>query len=109
MSDPIENRFQRITARPNPRHGFCIYIDTICQGPVPIVSDEAGRCVIFDTELEAQREIVDDLRIRLHQFLDGEREFEDAITVEEYVVPVVVNAEGVITDDCGRRFGPFAL
>ncbi len=38
--------------------GFCIYLDTVFQGPVPVVSD-GERYVIFSTELEAQREIVD--------------------------------------------------
>ena len=87
------------------RNGFCIYINTFCQGAVPVVSDENGY-VVFETELEAQREIVDNLQIRLQEFLDGYRDYEDAITVEEYVVPVTVNADGTITDECGRCFGP---
>jgi hypothetical protein len=87
------------------RKGFCIYINTFCQGPVPVVSDENGY-VIFETELAAQREIVDNLIFHLQQFLDGEREYEDAITVEEYIVPVTVHADGTITDETGRCFGP---
>lgn len=73
---------------------------------MPVVSDGEGNFVVFRTELEAQREIVDDLQIRLQQFLDGERDFDDAITVEEYVVPVMVHSDGVITDQDGRCFGP---
>jgi len=87
------------------RNGFCIYINTFCQGPVPVVSDENGY-VIFETEVAAQREIVDNLQTQLQMFLDGEREYEDAITVEEYVVPVTVHADGMITDEAGRCFGP---
>jgi hypothetical protein len=87
------------------RNGFCIYIDTFCQGPVPVVSDENGY-VVFETELEAQKEIVHNLLIHLQQFLDGEREYEDAITVEEYVVPVTVHPDGTITDEDGKCFGP---
>ncbi len=89
------------------RDGFCIYIDTLCQGPVPSVSDENGY-VVFETELEAQKEIADFLMTRFQQFLDGERDFDDAITIEEYVVPVVVHADGTITDETGRCFGPRA-
>jgi hypothetical protein len=89
----------------NLRDGFCIYINTFCQGPVPLVSDEDGYCV-FATELEAQKEIVDNQLIRLQQFLDGEREYEDAISVDEYVVPVTVQPDGVIVDEDGRSFGP---
>jgi hypothetical protein len=87
------------------RNGFCIYINTYCQGPVPVVSDENGY-VVFETELEAQKEIVDNQMTRLQQFLDGERDFLDAIETEEYVVPVSVHPDGVITDEDGRCFGP---
>ena len=86
--------------------GFCIYIDTFCQGPVPVVSDENGY-IIFNTELEAQREIVDNQITRFQQFLDGERDYEDAITVEEYVVPVTLHSDGTITDEAGRKFSRF--
>jgi hypothetical protein len=87
------------------RDGYCIYINTFCQGPVPVVSDDKGY-VVFETELEAQKEIVDNQIIRLQQFLDGEREFEDAIEIQEYTVPVTVHSDGVITDKDGNCFGP---
>jgi len=93
-------------ASPNLRTGFCIYIDTFFQGPVPTVSDGDDKYVVFETELEAQKEIADNAMIRLQQFLDGERDFDDAITVEEYVVPVTVHPDGTITDETGNCFGP---
>jgi phosphatidylserine decarboxylase len=93
-------------ASPNLRTGFCIYIDIFFQGPVPIVSDGDDKYVVFETELEAQKEIADNAMIRLQQFLDGERDFDDAITVEEYVVPVTVHPNGTITDETGNCFGP---
>lgn len=94
MSDPNSG---------NLRTGFCICINTFCQGPVPLVSDENGY-VVFETELEAQKEIADYQITRLQQFLDGEREFEDAIETEEYVVPVTVHPDGKIVDEDGRCF-----
>lgn len=90
----------------NLRSGFCIYVNTLCQGPVPVVSDGEDIYVVFDTELAAQKEIADYARTGLQQFLDGERDFDDAITVEEYVVPVTVHPDGVITDEDGNCFGP---
>jgi hypothetical protein len=93
---------------PNLRNGFCIYIDTFFQGPVPVVSDGEGKYVIYQTELEAQREIVEHTIIRLRQFLEGERDFDDAITVEEYMVPVTVHPDGKFTDEDGNCFGPYA-
>lgn len=88
--------------------GFCIYINTLCQGPVPLVTEGKGKYVVFETELEAQREVADYAMTRLQQFLDGERDFDDAITVEEYVVPVTVHPDGTITDADGNCFGPYA-
>jgi hypothetical protein len=90
----------------NLRTGFCIYINTLCQGPLPVVSDGDDKYVVFETELEAQKEIVDNQMTRLQQFLDGERDFDDAITVEEYIVPVTVHPDGTITDEAGNCFGP---
>jgi len=87
------------------QNGFCIYIDTVCQGPVPIWRDDNGY-VVFATELLAQREIADDLILRLQQFLAGERDFDDAMTVEEYIVPVTVRSDGTIVDEEGNCFCP---
>lgn len=87
------------------RDGFCIYINTFCQGPVPLVRDENGY-LVFETELEAQKEIVDYQMTRLQQFLDGEREYEDAIETEEYIVAVTVQSDGKIVDEHGRCFDP---
>jgi hypothetical protein len=92
-------------ASSNRRTGYCIFIDTFCQGPVPLVSDENGY-VVFETELEAQKEIVDNQMTRLQQFLDGERDYEDAIEVEEYFVAVTVQSDGTIVDEKRHYFGP---
>ena len=72
------------------RRGFCIFIDTFFQGSVVSCFDENDKPVVFETLAEAQREIADHMQMRLQQFIDGEREFEDAITCEEYVVEVEV-------------------
>jgi hypothetical protein len=87
------------------RPGFCIYVDTLCQGPVPIERDETGNFVVYAEEIEAQREIADITLERLYQFLAGERDFDDAITTEEYVVPVDVLQDGSVLDEAGRNFG----
>ncbi len=87
------------------RRGFCIYLNTFFQGPTLAVrEDEDGPCV-FATEAEAQREIADFMMTRLQEFIDGGRDFHDAITVEEYVVPVTVLPDGSVVDEDGRRFG----
>jgi hypothetical protein len=90
----------------NLRSGYCIYTRTFFQGPIPTVSDGDDKYVVFETELAAQKEIADYMMTRLRQFLDGERDFDDAITVEEYVVPVTVHPDGTFTDEDGNCFGP---
>ncbi|MEO5913822.1 MAG: hypothetical protein ABIS50_06290 [Luteolibacter sp.] len=91
------------------RKGYCIFVDTLCQGAVPNVKesgpDDVERVCVFPTELEAQREIADYMITRLQQFIDGERDFEDAVTVEEYIVEVDVAQDGTIVDADGNCFG----
>ncbi len=86
-----------------PRQGFCIFMDTVFQGPVPSLSEDDAY-IVFATEREAQLEIADFMMTRLQEFIDGERDFEDATTTEEFVVPVTVHPDGTFTDDRGRRF-----
>jgi len=86
------------------KSAFCIYINTLCEGAVPSVRDARGKPCVFKSELEAQREIADNIIIRLQEFIAGEREFEDAMTVEEYIVPVDVYPDGSTVDADGNYF-----
>jgi len=74
-----------------------IVIDTISEGISPAVYDGQGAPAIFATELEAQREIVDYQMTRLQQFLDGEREFDDAMTVDEFITQVAYTRQAPMT------------
>lgn len=84
------------------KRGFCIFIDTFFQGRIPSCYEGSGnepqKICIFATEREAQLEIVDFMEIRLQEFIDGERDFDDATTVEEYVIEVEVLSDGSIRD-----------
>jgi sugar lactone lactonase YvrE len=90
------------------RKGYCVFIDTLGEGAVPSVRecgpDDSERVYVFQTELEAQREIADFMITRLQQFFDGERDFEDAVTVEEYVTEVDVLPDGTVVDADGNIF-----
>ena len=85
--------------------GYCIFINTICQGRIPAWHDEHLMPVIYPTLEVAQREIADDVMEQLHQFLAGERDFDDAMTVEDYILPVDVLPDGSILDENGNHFG----
>ena len=87
------------------KSAFCIYINTICQGPIPAWRDENGNPVVYQSWGEAQREIAEYLMERLHAFLAGDVEFEDEVTVEDYIVAVDVLPDGSVTDADGNHFG----
>ncbi len=85
--------------------GYAIFCPTVFQGTMPACYDETSYPAVFPTQLEAQREIADTQLIRIQQFLDGEREFDDAIATDEFVLPVVVSPNGSISTEYGRSFG----
>lgn len=93
----------RLTKQPT-RSAYAIFTDTICQGTIVAWHDDNDYPEIYPSELEAQREIADDLIERLRQFMEGERDFDDAITIEDYILPVEVWPDGSVTTKDGRRF-----
>lgn len=89
----------------NSRLAYCIFIDTLFEGTVPSVRGDKDLPCVFTTRLDAEREIVDNMMTRLQEFINCEREFEDAMTVEEYVVEVRVLPDGSVHDAEGNQFG----
>jgi hypothetical protein len=87
------------------KSGYCIFTDTVCEGRIPAWHNEKDLPVVYPTLEAAQREIADDVMERLRQFLEDEREFEDAMTVEDYILPVDVLPDGSILDEDGNCFG----
>lgn len=90
---------------PPTRSGFAIFQHFFFQGVRPACYGADNYPVIFDTELEAQREIADTQLTRIQEFLDGEREFDDAISTEEFILPVDALPDGRIVTKSGRVFG----
>ncbi len=85
--------------------GYCIYVDTVCEGACPVEYNGEGKPFVYSTEAEAQRAIAEYTIERLQQFIAGERDFDDAMTVEEYVVDVDVQPDGSVCDESGQCFG----
>ncbi len=86
------------------RPGYAIFTPTFFQGVMPACY-ENNYPVAFATEHEAQREIADCQLTRIQEFLDGVRDFHDAITTDEFVRPVIVMQDGSISTENGRVFG----
>jgi len=80
------------------RNAYCICIDTLCEGRVPSVRDADGEICLFSTRAEAEHEIADLVITRLQEFVVGERDFENAMTLEEYVVEVDILPDGSVID-----------
>ena len=91
--------------RSPPPSGFCIYVHTLVDGPVPVERNECGNPVVYATRDEAEREIALSVQTRIEEYLHGAREFEDALTVEEFIVDVDVMSDGSIVDSDGGHFG----
>lgn len=85
--------------------GFCIYVNTLIRGPVPVERDIDGFPVVYATQAEAERVIAEDVICRCRQYLDGERTFDDAMTIEEYILRIERRHDGSICDENGRVFG----
>jgi len=83
---------------------FLVCIDTVIEGRVAAVRDGEENPIIFHSLEEAQREIVENMIDRLQEFLDGDRDFEDAICLEEFAVPVSIANDGMITDADGNCY-----
>lgn len=86
------------------RSGYAIFCPTVFQGTMSACYED-DHPVVFATELDAQREIADHQLIRIQQFLNGERDFDDAITTDEFVLPVDVWPGRSITTEDGRVYG----
>jgi hypothetical protein len=101
---PQKNPDRKNPSKDKVEPAFTIYINAFCSGLVAIERDENNLPVAYATEHGAQMEIVDSTILRLEQFLAGERDFDDAITIEEYVVPVDLHPDGSITDEDGNTY-----
>lgn len=84
------------------RSGFCIFINTVFEGPVPVEYDENNCPVLYDNEKEAELQIVEYIEDRLAEFKQGNRDFEDATNVEEYVIRVTHYPDKSLSDEYGR-------
>lgn len=75
---------------------FCIFVTTLCDGPGPVEFDADNKPITYSDRESAERVIAADAIERWHQYLSGEREFDDAATIEEYVNEVLLTETGAV-------------
>lgn len=91
--------------RPVGLPAFAIFTETVCDGLIPAWHDENGVPVSYPTEREAQIEIAETLIEHLEQFIAGQRDFDDASTSSDFVLPVIVMPNGTLYTTDGQFFG----
>lgn len=84
---------------------FALFMDTLCQGPMPSWYDEDGYPVTYSTKRKAQEEIADTQMEYWRQFMARERPFEDAANIDDYIVKVRRLADRTIQTNNGQVFG----
>ncbi len=79
---------------------YMIVGESVVEGlqPTVMVSEEDSpfEPLLFPTEREAQMEMADRIMTKLEEFIDGERDFDDAVALDEHVLEVVRRADGKI-------------
>lgn len=89
----------------NSPKAYALFIDTVFQGLTPSWWDENGYPVTFATEREAQLELAEKLQDQISMFQKGERDFEDAIIIEDQILEVDLREDGSIQLENGLSFG----
>ena len=79
---------------------YLIVGESVVEGLQPTVmvseGDSPFEPLLFPTEREAQMEMADRMMSKLEEFIDGERDFDDAVALDEYVLEVVRRSDGKI-------------
>lgn len=84
--------------------GYAIFCSTLCEGEIPVgcISEDGqpDRWQTFDTEREAQLEIVEDLEEHIRQFKDGDRDYDEIdMPPNCYTQLVTIHPDGSISTD----------
>jgi hypothetical protein len=88
----------------NNEHGYIIAVDSLAEGCTAVQRGADGMPVVYETRIEAERDVVQDFITRLQEFLRGERAFDDATFLEDCILEVTRNANGSLEDDYGRKY-----
>ena len=79
---------------------YMIVGESVVEGLQPTVmvseGDSPFEPLLFPTEREAQMEMADRMMSKLEEFIDGERDFDDAVALDEHVLEVVRRCDGKI-------------
>jgi hypothetical protein len=79
---------------------YVIVEDSLAGGLQPTVmvseDDSPFEYLLFPSEREAQIEMADRMITKLQEFIDGERDFDDAVALDEHVLEVFRSGDGKI-------------
>lgn len=79
---------------------YTIVAESVVDGLQPTVMVSDGNSpfehLFFPTEREAQMEMADRMIAKLEEFIDGERDFDDAVALDESILELVRRGDGKI-------------
>ena len=79
---------------------YTIVAESVVDGLQPTVmvsdGDSPFENLFFPTEREAQLEMADRMIAKLEEFIDGERDFDDAVALDESILELVRRGDGKI-------------
>ena len=79
---------------------YTIVAESVVDGLQPTVmvsdGDSPFENLFFPTEREAQMEMADRMIAKLEEFIDGERDFDDAVALDESILELVRRGDGKI-------------
>jgi hypothetical protein len=79
---------------------YTIVAESVVDGLQPTVmvsdGDSPFEHLFFPTEREAQMEMADRMIAKLEEFIDGERDFDDAVALDESILELVRRGDGKV-------------
>jgi hypothetical protein len=79
---------------------YTIVAESVVDGLQPTVmvsdGDSPFENLFFPTEREAQMEMADRMIAKLEEFIDGERDFDDAVALDESILELVRRGDGKV-------------
>lgn len=90
---------------------YIILMDTLLSGVVPAYTDSDDMPIVYDTQQEAEENMLDDhlfiLETHIREFKEGKRPFHDVdVTCGEWVEQCEIDDQGIVTLQDGTIINP---
>lgn len=84
--------------------GYALFEDDKPEVPKVSRYGEDGSPLVFFSEREAEKQIARITLVKMQRFMDGYGDFDEAMTMSVYYLPVEIDADGSVITAAGKRF-----